>query len=51
MELLKTMNSPDRPRLLCSSLYVIECSLIDFVPELGHTLDPLICLLWSDHTL
>jgi hypothetical protein len=29
---------------------VIECSLIDLIPELGHTLVPLIWLLWSDHT-
>ncbi len=32
------------------SLYVIECSLIDHIPELGHTLVPLIWLFWSDHT-
>jgi hypothetical protein len=32
------------------SLYVIECSLIDLIPEVGHTLVPLIWLLWSDHT-
>jgi hypothetical protein len=30
---------------------MIECSLIDFIPELGHTLVPLIWLYWSDHTL
>jgi hypothetical protein len=29
---------------------VIECSLIDLIPELGHTLVPLIWLLWSNHT-
>jgi hypothetical protein len=36
-----------------SSLYMIECSLIDLVPELGHPLVPLFWLLWSesDHTL
>ncbi len=33
------------------SLYVIECSLINLLPELGHTLVPLLWLLWSDHTL
>ncbi len=32
------------------SLHVIECSLIDRIPELGHTLASLIWLLWSDHT-
>ena len=25
-------------------------SLIDLIPEVGHTMDPLIWLLWSDHT-
>ncbi len=30
---------------------MIECSLIDLIPELGHSLVPLIWLLWSDHTL
>ncbi len=29
---------------------MIECSLIDLIPEEGHTLVPLIWLLWSDHT-
>ncbi len=29
---------------------MIECSLIDLIPEVGHTLVPLIWLLWSDHT-
>ncbi len=29
---------------------MIECSLIDLIPELGHTLVPSIWLLWSDHT-
>jgi hypothetical protein len=29
---------------------MIECSLIDLIPELAHTLVPLIWLLWSDHT-
>jgi hypothetical protein len=29
---------------------MIECSLIDLIPELEHTLAPLIWLLWSDHT-
>jgi hypothetical protein len=28
---------------------MIECSLIDLIPELGHTL-VLLMLLWSDHT-
>ncbi len=32
------------------SLYLIECSLIDLIPEVGHTLVPLIWLLWSDLT-
>ncbi len=34
-----------------SSLYNIGCSLIDLIPELGHTLAPIFWLLWSDHTL
>ncbi len=29
---------------------MIKCSLIDHVPELGHTLVPLIWLFWSDET-
>ncbi len=29
---------------------MIECSLIDLIPEEGHTMVPLIWLLWSDHT-
>ncbi len=29
---------------------MIECSLIDLIIEIGHTLVPLIWLLWSDHT-
>jgi hypothetical protein len=29
---------------------MIECSLIDLIPKLGHTLVHLIWLLWSDHT-
>jgi hypothetical protein len=29
---------------------MIECSLIDYIPEVGHTMVPLIWLLWSDHT-
>jgi hypothetical protein len=29
---------------------MIECSLIDLIPEVGHTLVPLIWLLWSDRT-
>jgi hypothetical protein len=29
---------------------VIECSLIDLIPEVGHTMIALIWLLWSDHT-
>jgi hypothetical protein len=29
---------------------MIEGSLIDLIPEIGHTLVPLIWLLWSDHT-
>jgi hypothetical protein len=29
---------------------VIECSLIDLILEIGHTMVPLIWLLWSDHT-
>ncbi len=33
-----------------SSLNMIECSLIDLVPELGNTLVPLFWLLCSDHT-
>ncbi len=30
---------------------MIECSLIDLTPELGHILVPLIWLFWSNHTL
>ncbi len=29
---------------------MIECSLIDLIPEVGKTLVPLIWLLWSDYT-
>ncbi len=29
---------------------MIECSLIDLIPKIGHTLVPLIWLLWSGHT-
>jgi hypothetical protein len=29
---------------------VIECSLIDLIPDIGHTVVPLNWLLWSDHT-
>ncbi len=29
---------------------MIECFLIDLIPEIGHTLVPLIWLPWSDHT-
>ncbi len=29
---------------------MIDYSLIDLIPGLGHTLVPLIWLLWSDHT-
>jgi hypothetical protein len=32
------------------SLYVIECSLKDLIPDIGHTVVPLNWLLWSDHT-
>ncbi len=32
------------------SLCVIECSLIDLIPDIGHTVVPLNWLLWSDHT-
>ncbi len=30
---------------------MIECSLIDLVPDLGHMLVPLFWLVWSHHTL
>jgi hypothetical protein len=29
---------------------VFECSLIDLLPEVGHTMVPLIWLLWTNHT-
>ncbi len=29
---------------------MIECSLIDLIPEVGYTMVPLIWLLWSYHT-
>jgi hypothetical protein len=29
---------------------MIECSLIDLILEVGHTMVTLIWLLWSDHT-
>jgi hypothetical protein len=29
---------------------MIECSLIDLIPCVGHTVGPLNWLLWSDHT-
>ncbi len=29
---------------------MIECSLIDLIPEVEHTMVPLTWLLWSDHT-
>jgi hypothetical protein len=29
---------------------MIECSLIDLIPDIGHTVVPSNWLLWSDHT-
>ncbi len=46
----RLLNSLGRPRLLFyRSLYVIECSLIDHIPEVGHPMVPLIWLLGQPH--